>query len=157
MPGPDTALPGRNGSLRYIQQQQHHGYCCHLLALLNSLIFFGEEHPPVQGFAWLQLLAITKCRYCSPEMWRVLEAAQALGLRMTEIPLELEEVEKNLPVMLPVYVNKTLSHASLAVEVCEDWLSLANYKGLYGDSRVDVRRWDQLWFWGQTGYAITRE
>jgi hypothetical protein len=157
VPGPDNPLPGPVGRLAYIQQQQHHGYCCHLLALLNALIFYGEANVPLQGQAWLQLLAVTKCRYCSPEAHRVYEAAAILRLRLTPIPLELEEVRRHVPVMLPIYVRDDLNHAALAVELWEDWLCLANYRGIYGDSRVDLRRWEHLRFSGDVAYAITRE
>lgn len=105
----------------------------------------------------MQLLATTKCRYCSPPLENVLEAASMLRLRLTTIDLELEVIRENLPVMLLIYVNDSLSHAALAVEEANGWLSLANYKGLYGNSRVDVRHWDHLILRGDVGYAITRE
>jgi len=157
VPGPDIALPGRLGGLRYVQQRQHHGYCCHVLALLNALIFFGEKSVPVQGYGWMQLLAMTKCRYCMPEMFRVREAAEHLNLRMTPIESDIEIVRENIPVMLLIQVDEATNHAALVVEMEENWLSLANYRGLYGDSRVDVRRWDRLRLHGDISYAITRE
>lgn len=80
-----------------------------------------------------------------------------LGLRITTIDLDLDAVRENIPVMLLIYVNDALSHAALVVEESNGWLSLANYKGLYGNSRVDVRHWDHLMLRGDVGYAITRE
>ena len=80
-----------------------------------------------------------------------------LRLRMTSVPLELELIRARLPVMLPIYVKDELHHAALVVEVWEDWLCLANYKGIYADSRVDLRQWGRLRLIGEIGYAITRE
>lgn len=102
-------------------------------------------------------MATTKCRYCTPDMERVKEAAGMLRLRMDPIDLDLEKIRERLPVMILIQVDEALNHAALVVEVQEDWLSLANYKGLYGNSRVDVRQWRRLRLMGEIGYAITRE
>jgi hypothetical protein len=129
----------------YMRQLDHHGWCCHVIALVNALIYFGKTPIPCQGDGWLELQALTGCRYCSPTMEKIEEAAAHLGLKLEPIELDVGKVLMNLPVMLVQdTVTEGVQHAYLVIGYDDDGIRLANYKGKYGDSAVDIRPWFTL-------------
>ena len=127
-----------------MRQLKHHGMCCHVIALVNARIYFGDPYPPVQGLPWQTLMAITKCRHCVPSLREIREAADYLGLGITCIRCELDELSANLPAMIFVKTRNDVDHAALVVEIRGHDLVLVNHRGLYEENPVQVRALGRL-------------
>ena len=139
--------------MTYASQHEIGGYyCCKVVALLNAARYHNKKTIDIAGPAWQDLVDFAGCRQSDVIDWWPL--ASRFGINPLPVSLEIDQIQCNLPVMIFLQTPYNVDHTALIVDVREDRVAVANYKGHLSEEIVSWRAWDKLRFVGTLGYSL---
>lgn len=132
--------------MKYLQQ--HEGTHCFILALCNALRYFGKNSPEPRTEEYEYLIDLGGAR--NGACIHKKEVADYLGLNFELIDPD-EITKENLPIILTAKMPEHgARHASLIIDVDENYLQIVNYNTYHGDvvmwvEKNSVKQTDEGW------------